>query len=171
MSGFSSAAGWGRVPARWISTRWRGSRAREDRADDPAVRDALAEVYLRQQSLRLLNALMREQADSGHPPGARGSISKLVGAQAAAFAADVAAEIAGPSAIAWEGDDTEATELARYVNSAPASAIAGGTSQIQRNIIGERVLGLPKETQVDRNIPFNQLKIGTQGSVWTCGCR
>jgi alkylation response protein AidB-like acyl-CoA dehydrogenase len=135
------------------------------RADEPAVRDALAEVYLRQQSLRLVTAMMREQADAGNPPGARGSIGKLVGAQAASVAADLAAEIVGPSAIAWEADDVDRSELARFVNSAPASAIAGGTSQIQRNIIGERVLGLPKEPQVDRNIAFNQLKVGTQGSA------
>ena len=71
--------------------------------------------------------------------------------------------IAGAGGQAWE--DARDARWALGVLSAPASRIAGGTDEVQRNIIGERVLGLPKEPQVDREIPFKELKVGTQSTA------
>jgi alkylation response protein AidB-like acyl-CoA dehydrogenase len=131
-------------------------------AGDPAVRDRLAELYVRERVSQLLVARFGQEARAGIEVGARGSVSKLVGDELGRFSTEVAAELAGPEAIAWQPEDEDASARAGSLLWAPGAAIAGGTDQIQRTIIGERVLGLPKEPQVDRDVPFRELRVGTR---------
>jgi alkylation response protein AidB-like acyl-CoA dehydrogenase len=131
-------------------------------AGEPGARARLADLYAHERALELFNVRMRQETAAGNPPGARGSVAKLAGAMLQRRAIEVAGDLAGADAAAWEPDNTRGPELALGINSAPAASIAGGTNEIQRGIIGERILGLPKEPQVDRDVPFRELKVGTQ---------
>lgn len=135
---------------------------RTGRAGDPAVRAELATLYAEEKALELFNVRLGQEAEAGTAAGARGSVAKLGGAELMWHAVRVAGLIAGIRLAAWDEGDSAAEELALAINQTPASSIAGGTNQIQRGIIGERILGLPKEPQVDRDVPFRELRVGTQ---------
>ncbi|HXW47316.1 MAG TPA: acyl-CoA dehydrogenase family protein [Streptosporangiaceae bacterium] len=130
------------------------------RTSDQGVRRELAELYARGRAVALFALLLRQETQAGKLPGARGSVAKLAGSDYARFAGNVAADVLGDQIAGFDSAELEA--LTTSIVAAPGSAIAGGTSEIQRNIIGERVLGLAKDPGVDRATPFNQLRVGTQ---------
>jgi alkylation response protein AidB-like acyl-CoA dehydrogenase len=130
------------------------------RTSEPGVRRSLAELYARSRGMGLFATLLREEAQAGRMPGARGSVAKLAGSDLGRFAGTVAADVLGDQLAGFDSDELAA--VTTMIVAAPGSAIAGGTSEIQRNIIGERVLGLAKDPGVDRSTPFNQLRVGTQ---------
>lgn len=129
---------------------------------NPAIRQRLAEFYSHEKAMELMNARYRQESLAGRPPGVKGSVTKLEGAVQLDRALEMVAALGGPGSIAWDEPDGHAAELIRAVNAAPSIGIAGGTNEIQRNIIGERVLGLPKEPQVDRTVAFSELAVGTR---------
>ena len=132
--------------------------------DDPVVRQGIADVYISTQIMGYIGQRTRAAVKAGKAPGPEGSIAKLAGALLARRTSDLGIAIAGAGGQAWESDNPRESRWALSVLSAPASRIAGGTDEVQRNIIGERVLGLPKEPQVDRDLPFKELKVGTQST-------
>jgi alkylation response protein AidB-like acyl-CoA dehydrogenase len=130
------------------------------RTSDQGVRRELAELYARGRAMQLFALLLRQETLAGRMPGARGSVAKLAGSELGRFAGNVAADVLGDQIAGFDSDELQAVTTS--IIAAPGSAIAGGTSEIQRNIIGERVLGLAKDPGVDRAAPFNQLRVGTQ---------
>jgi acyl-CoA dehydrogenase len=108
--------------------------------DDPRVQELLAEAWGREAIIRATGVRMNGTGDDVPPP----SVAKLLLVDDLEFYIDVAGRINGPAMIA------DAGEWGRFAWSqlllaSPAQRIAGGTDEIQRNIIAERVLGLPKD--------------------------
>jgi alkylation response protein AidB-like acyl-CoA dehydrogenase len=124
---------------------------------DPVVRDGIVDIYILERTLAFMGQKMRDEIAAGQQVGSRGSVAKLATAILARRASNLGMVLGGPGAQAWTADDPRGGELARASANSPMTAIAGGTSEIQRNTIGERVLGLPREPSVDRDIPFRDI--------------
>ncbi len=130
---------------------------RQGRDGDPVVRNAIADLYIRERIQKFIGMRIRQATESGKAPGPEGSIAKLNAAILSRRASDIAIELVGPSGQAWNALDEDADEWASAVIGAPAMAIAGGTNEVQRNIIGERVLGLPKEPDPFKGQPWEEV--------------
>ena len=128
---------------------------------NPAVRERLAEWYVRSRGLKYTRFRTITRLSRGQTPGPESSIGKLVTAgkmqEIASFALDLqgAAGVVTDRAVAPMGALFQETLLA-----APGHRIAGGTDEIMRNIIAERVLGLPGDVRVDRDRPFSEIPAG-----------
>jgi alkylation response protein AidB-like acyl-CoA dehydrogenase len=114
-------------------------------------RDALARVYTSGRILELLNARVVSKLGKGQIPDAEGSVMKLVLAKLVSDSAELAVHLLGP-----EGTVEDEAGLQHTFLGSLAFHLGGGTDQIQRNLIGERVLGLPRDEQPDRTLPFRE---------------
>jgi alkylation response protein AidB-like acyl-CoA dehydrogenase len=120
------------------------------RLGDTFVRDALTRTYVDLEVARLAARRARDLAQAGRP-GAEGSGMKLRFTETFRRYTDTAMRILGPEAVSSAG------EWSTLFLTAPSMSIRGGTDEIQRNIVGERVLGLPGDVRVDRDVPFDEL--------------
>jgi hypothetical protein len=115
-------------------------------AADPVLRDRLTQLWIREEALRLASLRWRIEGLDADRPLALRLMNKLVYSELIQDSGDLACQIEGPASGLWLGDPDapDKAEWPRaYMNSFGVT-IGGGTSEIQRNILGERVLGLPK---------------------------
>ena len=126
-------------------------------AGDPVVRQAVARTLALQKVSGWTAERARVARATGRQPGPEGSIGKLALSGVARSAAAAHSLIAKSSALLAGPDAPLAGTIAEILVSVPAQSIAGGTDEIQRNILAERILGLPREPSDDRNRPFRDL--------------
>jgi alkylation response protein AidB-like acyl-CoA dehydrogenase len=114
---------------------------------DPLVRQRLARVWIDVELFRLLNARTSSRLSRGEEIGSESSLVKLFWAGMSQRLADEAVAVLGPDALLLPADDgaVDGGRWARALLGSRANSIQGGTSEIQRNILGERLLGLPRE--------------------------
>ncbi len=127
----------------------------------PVLRQELMKLYCEETTKSLVAMRTRAEMKAGKAPGPGGSLGKLHGAKIARSMRSITSDVHGADIMAYEADDKSAL-LARSILTSFSANIAGGTDEIQKNIIGDRVLGLPREPAVDTKVPFKELKVGTQ---------
>jgi alkylation response protein AidB-like acyl-CoA dehydrogenase len=137
---------------------------------DPLARQRLAQGYIESRLIRLNNQRAADKRKSGGEAGPEGSITKLQQAEFNQRVQKLAIDLEGPAGLAWEGQSLSKLErrgrvpqgddessVAQGFLRAQANTIEGGTSDIMRNILGERVLGLPKEPDNSRELPWKDV--------------
>jgi alkylation response protein AidB-like acyl-CoA dehydrogenase len=127
------------------------------RTGDPLVRQALVDAHLRSELLRFLRYRSQTALSQGKAPGPETSTMKLAYARFMQQMTNAALQVQGATAMLAGDELPRGGVWTQKFLHAPSLRIAGGSDQVQGNIIGERVLGLPREVQPDRDTPFRDL--------------
>ncbi len=128
---------------------------------DPLVRQRLADLVIRSRVNGYTNQRALDKIRAGQTPGPELSIAKLSGTQLSMKLGEFVSTVLGPKLIADTGE-WGTYSWSQLVVGTPGMRIAGGSDEVMRNIVGERVLGLPKDPGIDTTTPFRELKVGTQ---------
>jgi alkylation response protein AidB-like acyl-CoA dehydrogenase len=160
----------GSGPIRHALRLWQQRVARSSDATDAARRDRLVRLWIEAEVIRLTSIRAGQLREQG-TPGPEGSILKLPVGEFPQRLFDFCVELLGPEGMLIRnydmvqptvmsndtlGDDAD-PDIAKAFLNTRSHTIGGGTSEVQRNTIGERVLGLPPEPKPDRNTPWSQL--------------
>ena len=135
------------------SVRFAGAIADDEHARrDPEIRHQLGEIASELLAVRFTGYRTLTALQKGQIPGPEAGLAKVTIVNGAIKAGDLIADVQGPDALAQD------SEWAYMISFLPGLKSAGGTEEILRNTIGERVLGLPPEPRLDKGIPFSELR-------------
>jgi alkylation response protein AidB-like acyl-CoA dehydrogenase len=135
------------------STRFAAAIAADEHArHDPEVRHKLGEIASELLAVRFTGYRTLTALQKGQVPGPEAGLAKVTIVSGAIKAGDLIADVLGPDAL------DEDSQWAYMISFLPGLKSAGGTEEILRNTIGERVLGLPPEPRLDKGIPFSELR-------------
>jgi alkylation response protein AidB-like acyl-CoA dehydrogenase len=134
-----------------------------------AARDRLVQLWIRAEALRLTNIRGSQNRKAGNP-GPEGSIAKLMFAEVNKDIYELCVDLLGPAALVDYDYSMRRSENLGLIGGpgtsrkmflrARANSIEGGTSEVQRNILGERILGLPGEPRGDKDVPWKDVPRG-----------
>jgi alkylation response protein AidB-like acyl-CoA dehydrogenase len=127
---------------------------------DPRARELLAESHLLARVQEQLIDRVVTGMGAGQLPPTAAAITRLFGGESAVRRAEIALELAGSSSITGPADGVGDREIGIQFLMRQASCLGGGSTEMARNIISERVLGMPREYASDRDVPFSQVRQG-----------
>ena len=125
---------------------------------DPLIRSELANIVMNYRIANMNAQRTTAKAKAGQLPGPEGSIGKMVLVNNQARLVKFISHVLGPKLIADSGE-WGTFAWANFVLGTPGLRIAGGSDEVMRNIVGERVLGLPKDMGIDSRSPFKDIKV------------
>ncbi len=127
------------------------------RLDDPVARDLVGEARMLQLTNEALEGRVADGVTSGAMSSQAAAIGRLFGGVTATRLTTIAFELAGAAGGAWTDDDGTVAGCGTDFLMRQSSQIGGGTTEMARNVISERVLGMPREQSVDRDVAFRDV--------------
>lgn len=121
------------------------------------MRQRLAQAYIEDRLVKLTNQRAADRRRAGQQAGPEASITKLFFSEHTQRVQTLALDLERSAGLAWSADDRWLNNTVWSFLRVRSKTIAGGTSEVQRNILGERVLGLPKEPELDRSVPWSEV--------------
>ena len=125
--------------------------------EDSVLRQRLVQAVIDGRIIKITNLRAAAARKSGRQPGPEGSVTKLFQALYNQRLQNLAVDILGARGMAWAASDGVAEQRVRGFLRSRANTIEGGTSEVMKNILGDRVLGLPREPDASKGVPWKDV--------------